>query len=185
MTVTNPDALGFQILNPDTSGADATGGEMYENYFGFETTEKYVFPDGKQWIAFKPMNEGDRSRYETKTQKDITLNRRNDDAKIRINASEDRHALIRESVCDWFMMQKDPSTGEWRQIPFSKNGGGTFDQWLARANPRIVNELHRAIQEANPWMLAEQDPEQLKKEIERLQDLLVQAEKREEQRKNS
>lgn len=182
--ITDP-TLGMQILNPtDTSGADASG-DVYENYFGFETTEKYFLPDGKQWIAFKPMNEGARALYETKTQKDITLNRRNDDAKIRVNAAEDRHALIRESVCDWFLVQKDVSTSEWRQIPFSGGPGGTFNQWLQRANPKIVNELHRAIQNANSWMIAEQDPEQIKEEIERLQKMLVEAETRAEQRKNS
>lgn len=186
MTVHEPSMLGFQVFNPDSSGADATaGGEIYENYFGFETTEKYMLPDGKQWIAFKPMNEGARASYEEKTMKDITLNRRTDDAKVRVNAANDRHALIIDSVCDWGLMQKDVSTGEWRQVPFSKGRGGTFEQWLQRANPKIVNELFRAIQNANPWMIAEQDSKQIREEIERLEELLKQAERREEERKNS
>ena len=188
MTVTDPNAnllgTGFQIINPEPSGADATGGEEYENYFGFETTEKYYLPDGKQWIAFKPMNEGARALYEAKTQKDISFNRRTDDAKVRVNAAEDRHTLIKDSVCDWMLMQRGP-TGEWNRVPFSKSGGGTFDQWLARANPKIVNELYRAIQNANPWMVAEQDPKQIREEIKRLEELLIEAEKREATRKNS
>lgn len=186
MTVVNPDALGFQIHNADTTGgADAAGGGMYENYFGFETTEKYFLPDGKQWIAFKPMNEGARAAYEEKTMKDITLNRRTDDAKVRVNAANDRHALIVDSVCDWGLMQPDVSTGEWRVVPFSKGRGGTFEQWLLRANPKIVNELFRAIQNANPWMIAEQDPKQIREEIARLEEMLKEAERREEDRKNS
>lgn len=184
MTVTDPNQLGFQILNPDSSGADATDEQVYENYFGFETTEKYFLPDGKQWIAFKPMNEGARAKYEAKTQKDISFNRRTDDAKVRVNASEDRHELIYESVCDWFLVQRDP-TGEWLKVPFSSGKGGTFSQWLLRANPKIVNELHRAIQNANPWMIADQDPAQIKEEIARLEQMYEEAVKREEQRKNS
>lgn len=186
MTVHEPGTLGFQVINPDSSGADATSvGEIYENYFGFETTEKYVLPDGKQWIAFKPMNEGARALYEEKTQKDITLNRRNDDARVRVNAAADRHALIMDSVCDWFLVQRDVSTGEWRNVPFSKGHGGTFAQWLSKANPKIVNALYRAIQNANPWMIAEQDPKQIREEISRLEEMLREAEKREAEQKNS
>lgn len=187
MTVIDPNAAvlgGFQILNPEPSAADDTGGEAYENYFGFETTEKYFLPDGKQWIAFKPMNEGDRAKYEEKTQKDVTVNRRTDDAKIRLNAASDRHALILQSVCDWHMMQRTPS-GEWVKVAFSSGTGGSFAQWLVRANPKIVNELHQAIQNANSWMISDLTAEAIREEIKSLQARLEEAERREAQQKNS
>lgn len=187
MTVTDPTATllgGMQILNPDSSAADGTGMEEYENYFGFETTEKYTLPDGKQWIAFKPMNEGERAKYEEKTQKDVTVNRRTDDAKIKLNASQDRHALILQSVCDWHMMQRTP-TGEWVKVPFSAGPGGSFAHWLARANPKIVNELHQAIQNANSWMIADMTAEAIREEIKSLEERLADAERREAHQKNS
>lgn len=187
MTVVDPNAAvlgGFQIISPEPSAADDTGGEAYENYFGFETTEKYMLPDGKQWIAFKPMNEGERAKYEEKTQKDVTVNRRTDDAKIRLNAASDRHALLMQSVCDWHMMQKMP-TGEWMKVGFSTGTGGTFAQWLGKANPKIVNELHQAIVNANGWMAAELTAEAIREEIKSLEARLEEAVKREAQQKNS
>lgn len=176
---------GMQIINGETSGADATGGaEQYENYFGFEETVKHFLPDGKQWIAFKPLNEGERAQYEAKTQRDISFNRKTDDAKISINASSDRHALIMQSVCDWHMVQRTP-TGEWVAVAFTKGSGGVFAQWLSRANPKIVNDLYAAIQRANPWMMNEMTTEMIEEEIKRLEELLSETRKREEQQKNS
>lgn len=181
----NTGLLGAQIINGDTSGADATGeAPAYENYFGFEETVKFFLPDGKQWISFKPMNEGDRAQYEAKTQRDISFNRKTDDAKISINAASDRHQLILQSVTGWFMVQRTP-TGEWVQVAFSAGGGGSFAQWLSRANPKIVNDLHLAIQRANPWMLNEMTSDAIEEEIKRLEELLSETRKREEQQKNS
>ncbi len=189
MTITDPNAKllgGMQIINAEPSAADDTGSgsEVYENYFGFETTEKYMLPDGKQWIAFKPMNEGDRAKYEAKTQKDVTVNRNTNDAKISLNAAADRHALIKQSVCDWHMVQRTPS-GEWISVGFSQGEGGSFAQWLVRANPKIVNELHLAIQKANSWMMADMTAEAIREEIKRLEGLLVETERREALQKNS
>ncbi len=177
--------LGAQIINQDPSGADATGEvPAYENYFGFEETVKFYLPDGKQWISFKPMNEGERSAYESKTQRDISFNRKTDDAKISIDTSKDRHALIMQSVTGWFMMQRMPD-GNWTQVAYSSGAGGTFAQWLARANPKIVNDLYLAIQRANPWMNNEMTSEMIREEIKRLEELLSDTIKREEQQKNS
>ena len=187
MTITDPNATllgGFQVISSETSAADDTGAEPYENYFGFETTAKYTLPDGRQWIAFKPMNEGERASYEEKTQKDVTVNRRTDDAKIKLNASADRHALLMQSVCDWNLMQPQPG-GEWVKVGFSKGAGGTFAQWLAKANPKIVNELHQAIVNANSWMVADMTAEAIREEIKSLEEKLAEAEKREAQAKNS
>jgi hypothetical protein len=188
MTITDPNATptlgGFQVIHADTSAADDTGTEPYENFFGFETTEKFMLPDGKQWIAFKPMNEGERAIYETQTQKDVTVNRRTDEAKIKMSVSNDRHALLIQSVCDWNLMQRQPS-GEWMRMSFSKGAGGTFAQWLSKANPKIVNALHQAIVNANEWMVAELTAEAIREEIASLQEKLVEAEKREALQKNS
>lgn len=187
MTVTDPNAAmlgGFQVINHDTSAADDTGAEAYENYFGFEVTEKFMLPDGKQWIAFKPLNEGERALFENSTQKDVTVNRRTDEAKIKMSVSSDRHALLLQSVCDWHMMQRQ-ANGEWVKVGFSKGPGGTFAQWLSKANPKIVNALHQAIVNANDWMVAELTAEAIREEIKSLQEKLVEAEKREAQQKNS
>lgn len=187
MTVHDNNLLGgFQIINTENpGGADAAEDQItYENYFGFQETKKYFLPDGKQWIAFRPLNEGERAKYERATQKDVSFNRKSDEAKIKIDASNDRWTLIKDSVTDWFMVQPDQSGG-WNKVMFSNAGGGVFDQWLAKANPKIVNELHLEIQRANSWMTADLTAEAIKEEIVRLEELLAETEKRDAQGKNS
>ncbi len=174
---------GFQVINETSGGADAADGvPEYEDYFGFQETVKWHLPDGKQWIAFKPLNEGERAQYEKKTQKEISVDRKTDRANITVDTSNDRHSLILQSVVDWFMMQR--VNGEWVKVGFSAGRGGVFEQWLAKANPKLVNELYAAIQNANPWMTTDMTAEAIREEIKRLEDLEAEAIRREARAKN-
>lgn len=141
----------------------------YEDYFGFDETLKYVLPDGKQYIEFKPLTEGGRVKYESQTSRDVKFNRRTDDAAIRMNPGEDRHALITESVTGWHIVQR--VNGKVQPVAFSTGRGGTFSQWLQKANPKIVNELFEEIRKANGWMVDEMTVEAIDEELKRLQDL--------------
>src|SRR5690242_1067293 len=79
----------------------------YVDYFGFEKTHIFKLPDGKQWIQFKSLNEGQRAQYESKTSRDIKINRRTDDAAIKMAPAEDRHALIDASVTGWNIVRRN------------------------------------------------------------------------------
>lgn len=179
----------FEI--PEAAQSDQTFEENFDgyvDYFGFEQEFKYVLPDGKQWISFRPLNEGERAKYEAKTVRDVKFNRRSDDASIRVNPAEDRHALIMESVTGWFMVRRNPHTGQWEPQAFDRGGkpqtGGPFHQWLLKADPKIVNDLHRAIVRANPWMTADMTPEMIDEEIAKLQELKEEVLKRQAEEKN-
>jgi hypothetical protein len=142
----------------------------YEDYFGFDQEIKYVFPDGKQYIVFKPLTEGQRAKYEAITSRDIKFNRRTDDAAIHVNTAEDRHALINASVTGWHIVRK--TGNRFEPVAFSKDSkGSTLEQWLNKANPRLVNELVDAIRKANPWMTEDMTVEMIDDEIRRLQEL--------------
>lgn len=156
----------------------------YQDYFGFDDTFKYYLPDGKQYIEFRVLNEGQRAKYEKKTSRDVRFNRRTDDAAIKVDAAEDRHTLITESVINWHMVKKTPKG--WQPVAFSVGSkGSTFDQWLDRANPQIVNDLHSAIMKANPWMSAEMTVEMIDEELQRLNDMRKLAVEREALEKGS
>lgn len=156
----------------------------YVDYFGFDETHKYKLPDGKQYIEFKALTEGQRARYESSTSRDIRFNRRTDDAAIKMDAAADRKALIEASVIGWNMWRV--RDGQPEPVAFSTGTpGSTLSQWLNGANPRLVNELVAAIRKANDWMSEDMSSEMIREEIARLQELLAQAEEREARTKNS
>lgn len=161
------DGEGFPIQGRISAEDDVFAG--YEDYFGFDDSKKYLLPDGKQYIIFKAMNEGDRVKYESQISRDIKFNRRTDDASMRMNTGEDRHALIRSSVTGWNMVRRNGNS--WEPVAFTEGRGGTFEQWLLKADPKIVNGLSDAIREANGWMIDEMTVEAIDEEIKRLEDL--------------
>lgn len=156
----------------------------YVDYFGFDETHKHYLPDGKQYIEFKAMTEGQRAKYEAMTSRDIRFNRKTDDAAIRMDAASDRRALIEASVVGWNLWKV--VNGEPQPVAFSSgSGGSTLSQWIQGANPRLVNDLVAAIRNANDWMTEDMTSAMIREEIVRLQEMLVQAEEREARQKNS
>jgi hypothetical protein len=161
------DGEGLPLADPRMLQDDAFGG--YEDYFGFDETKQYFLPDGKQYIEYKPLNEGARVRFEAQTSRDVKFNRRTEDAAIKMNPGEDRHALIIASVTGWHMVQRNGD--RWQPVAFTSGRGGTFEQWLAKANPKIINGLYEAIRKANGWMIDEMTVDAIDEELKRLNDL--------------
>lgn len=159
----------------DTAAAQAAGVDLvepaYTDYWGFDESERFWFPDHRQWIDFKKMNEGDRAKYQRDTRSDITLERTTGNAKMKADPSAERHALVKATVKDWNLYRKG------QKVPFSLQ---TLDQWLGQTNPAIVDELEKAIRKANPWLLGEMTVEQIDKEISDLQEMREVAVKREQ-----
>lgn len=146
----------------------------YQDYWGFSESHKFMLPDGKQYIEFKTLTEGDRQRFNKLTKKDLILNRRDDTAKVEGSAGEDRPALLHVACTGWLMMR------DGEPVPWSNdNKGGSFQQWIQAANPRIVEDLEKAIRLANPWLLGDMKSEDIQREIDNLQDMLKLALERE------
>lgn len=159
--------------------------EGYQDYFGFDDYKRYYLPDGRQYIEFRVMNEGQRSKFEKKTSRDVRFNRRTDDAAIKVDAAEDRHALIEASVTNWHVVRRNAS-GKFEPVPFTIGSQhASFNQWIDKADPRIVNDLHQEIVKANPWLNSEMNVEMIDEEIKKLQEMRDEAVKREAAEKNS
>lgn len=135
---------------------------IYEDYWGFSQTDKYYFPDGKQYIEFQVMNEGQKLMYQKSINRDIKINRRSGDASIKSDIAEERHALINSSVVGWQVRKE----GQW--VTFDKRVFGT---WLSQANPKLVEALEQAIRKANPWLQGDMTVEDIDEEIERLREM--------------
>lgn len=140
------------------------------NYWGFQQLERFTFPDGITFIEFKVMNEGDKVAFQKRTSRDLVLNRAGD-ARMKMDAGGERHELIRTCATGWNLVR-----GDNELVPFSTR---VLDQWLDVADPRLVEKLELAIRKANPWLLGEMSSEDIKKEIENLEEMLKVAEERE------
>lgn len=128
------------------------------DYWGTDEKHRHELPDGKQWIEFKIMNEGDKVKFQKLTNTDVTLGRDNT-AKVKMDPATERHTLIKTSVCDWSLTKGGEPVAFSRQL---------LEKWLEVAPPKIVEELEYAIRMANPWMQAEQTVQMIDEEIERL-----------------
>ena len=153
----------------------------YQDFFSpYIDYKDFLLPDGKQSIRFKVMSEGERMRYQKKTNRPINIDRRSDTASISPDVASDRLELIITSVVDWTLVSRGPE-GNWVMQPYSES---SLRNWVLTANPKIISDLERAIQKANPWMQAEMSEKDIEDEIENLQQLLEQKRK-EELEKNS
>lgn len=147
---------------------DAVVEQAPVDYFGFQSSEKFYLPDGKQYIEFQIMNEGAKARFQKLTSRDLVINR-NQDARVKVDPASERHALIRESVTGWNMYRAGSPV---------RFGDRELKDFLELANPKIIEDLEKAIRKANPWLLQDMEPEDIKREIENLEEMLKVAEER-------
>lgn len=156
----DPDDPAFVAPGTESTG-DAPASTQVD-YFGFQAQERYVLPDGKSWIEVKILNEGDKAKFQKRTQRDVVLERGSGNAKFKMDPSEERHELIRASVTDWNLTRNDVP------IPFGKR---PLDDFLTLANPKVVEDLESFIRKLNPWLAGEMSVEDIDAEIARLEEL--------------
>lgn len=149
------------------------------DYFGFTESGRVTLPDGKQWIEFKVMNEGERTRFQQKTNRDVVVARTTGDARMKMDPATERHELLKTSITNWHLLRKDPKKGDWYPLPFTQNELAVF---LEKAPPTIINLIEKEIRKANPWLMSEMSADDIRKEISDLTELL-EVKEREEQGK--
>jgi len=131
------------------------------DYFGFSRTEKFMLSDGIQYFEIKKLNEGERSAYQNETNRDVRVEKRTGDAKLRVQPGTERHALIRRAVVGWNLFRG----GE--RFDFSEASLGFV---LAEFPPEIIDDLDRAIRKLNPWLMGDMTVEDIDREIESLKE---------------
>lgn len=158
--------------------------QQFQNYWGGDETVRFMFPDRQQWVEYRIMDEGAKSKYQQKTNRDITL-QRSGDTKIGIDPATDRHILIKSCVIGWNLWKpkdpKDPET-EWEEVDF---GPKILETWLEKGDPKIVQDLETDIRMHNPWMQADMTEKEIDTEIERLEEVRTQLRKREAEKEYS
>lgn len=156
--------------------------ELVFDFWGNTEKQKYFFPgqdhlneDKKQWIEFKTMTEGDRARFQKMTNSGVTIERATNNARMSVDPARDRHALFEVCITNWRLL-KDGE--EVRFVDYQ------LKNWLKFANPKFIDELERAIRKSNPWMVAELKAEDIRKEIDLLEEQYQEALVREQTEKD-
>lgn len=151
---------------------------IFKDFWGKFENERWYFPgqedlpeEYKQYIEFKGMDEGARSRYQKATNKGVVIERSTNNARMGVDPAGDRKALFEASVQDWRLAQNG------NLIPFKMH---TFRQWAETANPKLIDELETAIRKANPWMVNEMSSQAIRDEINSLEEQYKEAKAREE-----
>lgn len=158
---------------PEAQSAEPTS--QQQDYFGFDRSVKYFFPDGVTFIEFRPMNEGAKKKFQDKTSRDLVLERNSGNARMSVLQGSERHELIRSSVVAWNLRRG----GQELPQPGTPQGKIALGDFLELADPLIVEGLEKEIRKANPWLLAEMTSEDIQKEIDNLEEMKKVAEARE------
>lgn len=143
-----------------------------QDYFGFAAFEEFYFPDGRTFIQYQRMNEGKKAAFQRTSSRDLVVERGSGNARMKVDPGADRHALILECCTDWNLVRGP----EREPVPFSERN---MKEWLRFADPKIVEDLEKAIRKFNPWLLGEMSVEDIEREMENLQEMLDAARERE------
>ena len=138
---------------------------VYVDTFSFDYTEEYELPGtGGQVIYFKRLTEGKKADFQKLTNGDVRIQRNTGDAKMKMDPAAERHELIRQSVCDWTLVQRNHK-GEIARVKFDSSALKT---WMEKTDPKFVQGLEKAIREKNEWMRSEITVEGIDEQMEEL-----------------
>jgi hypothetical protein len=144
---------------------------VIEDYFGFSETHRWYFPDKQQFLEYQVMNEGAKKQYQTKSNRDVVLERHSGNARLKMDTGEERHQLLIAATVGWYMVRNG------KPIPWAVS---QFKLWLDGANPRLVEQFEKEVRKANPWLLADMTVEDIDKEIESLEEMKAEIIKRDQ-----
>lgn len=149
------------VEQTETEGASPSG---QADYFAsaFRPNEFHYLPDGVSYVEIKFFSEGDRTRYQDKTRGGMKL-KKGGDAEIAIHPGQERNALLTSAIVGWNLVRAG------RPFPFTPGNLRTF---LEVADPRVVDDIEKAVRVANPWLLGDVSLEDLEKEYVALGELI-------------
>lgn len=145
--------------------------KVQADYFGFAESHRVTLPDGVSWVEFEVMNEGDRRKYLNEQNKGIRINRATQDAMIDTAPGDERHSLLMNTLTGWNLKR------DGQPVAFSR---ANLEQFLDKANPRVIDVIEREVRLAHPWLQQDMKLEDIDREIENLQKIREQVVEREQ-----
>ncbi len=145
------------------------------DYFGFEETNTVMLPDDVSWVQHQTLNEGSRRKYLNSVNREVRLAKATGDAILNMQTGEERHALLKSAITGWNLMR------DGNPVPFN---GGQVDQFLSKANPKIIDKIEKDVRKHNPWLMQEVSLEDIDQQIKELEELRAQKQAEEEGKDN-
>lgn len=134
--------------------------KVQQDYFGTDTTYRYIFPDDITWVEFKVMNEGDRARYQRETLREVTVRKQSGDTSLQVDPAKEREILLDNAYQDWNLLKGD--------VP-APAGKANFKAWREKANPKLIDEMMKCVRENNPFLITDNmNEEEILREIDDL-----------------
>lgn len=185
---TEYDPMGFGDENQQRIDREAqangvqTVTRVRNSYWGTNLTFKFYL-DGtdvpeseRQYIEYKKMNEGDRSKYQRSISDPVLVHRGSGDARMRVDPARDRDALLDVAVCGWYLFKGD------RLANFNNE---QFRLFKNSADPQLIDKLEKAIRKDNPWLRNDMSLEDAREELKRITQLVEDLEAEEAEKGNS
>lgn len=136
------------------------------DYFGFEETHVVTLPDGISQIHHKTLTEGDRRQYLDAVNREVRLQKTTGDAIMKMQAGQERHVLLAAAIVGWNLVR------DGQPVTFSKGSpGSTLEQFLTKANPKVIDIIEKDIRKHNPWLMADLSVEDIDQQISELQEM--------------
>ncbi|MGE0342554.1 MAG: hypothetical protein AB7O86_05760 [Porticoccaceae bacterium] len=132
-----------------------------KDYFGFGGSYEHYLDDGVSYVELKVFNEGERSSFQNQTNRDVRIHK-GGDASVKMVPGNERHALLKLAIVGWNLRTKG---GPIACTP------PNVDKFIKSSDPRVVDDIEKAIRTQNPWLLADVSIEDIDKEIETLTEL--------------
>lgn len=140
----------------------ATTERVQADYFGFEETHRVVLPDGISFIEHKVLNEGARRRYLNSVNRDVKFQKATGDAIMRIASGDEKGALLKAAIVGWGLSRAG------QPVAFNPRN---LDEFLEKAPPKVIDLIHKDVQRANDWLVADVTVEDIDREIADLQEM--------------
>lgn len=134
------------------------------DYFDFDVTHRVYLPDGVSWVEHRELNEGERSRYLNTTNKDLRLQKVTGDAIVRLAPGDERKALLSAAIVNWNLVRGG------KPVKFSTQ---SLNDFLTKPPPKILDLIEKEVRKCNAWLLAEVSVDDLRKEVDTLNELIA------------
>lgn len=142
-------------------------------YLGVEEKKRLDLEDG-QFIEFKRLNAGEKEDFQDKIKTRAYMSRKDqDEMSFEITSNDIELA----NMCvTGFMLFELNSAGEKEEITFTSRN--QCREVLRKLDSTLMKKLIEAIRELNTWLIEEKKPEDIKKEINRLEKELKELEEK-------
>lgn len=159
----------------EKAGIPATEPVFYD-YFGFSDEERHYLPgahghQSEYYLVLRRMNEGAKAAFQKKTSRDLRVERTTGNAVLKMDPGAERHELIKSSVVGWNLKRRSPNpkaNGAIEDAPFDASN---LNRFLEGSDPRIIEDVEKAIRKLNPWLMDEMSVEDIDREISNLKEM--------------